>query len=298
MIEHASRNAVIQILKNATETLAVADCDTPRLDAEVLLAHTLGQDRSWLFAHPEDTLSPSQLSTYQALISRRAEREPVAYLTDQKEFFGLDFFVTPDVLIPRPETERLVELALQWTQAQSWRGVIADVGTGCGTISVALAMHLPRAQIIATDASPAALAVARRNAVRHNVADRICCVQSNLLAAVAGPLQLIVANPPYLNQSELATAPPEVAYWEPRVALDGGPDGLATIRHLLAMASGRLHPDGALLVEIGASHGADALKLAHRYFPEAAVEIVKDYAKRDRLLAVQCARKLAKALSL
>jgi release factor glutamine methyltransferase len=297
-MEHASRNAVIPILKHATETLAVADCDTPRLDAEVLLAHVLSQDRSWLYAHPEGTLSPSQLSTYQALISRRAEREPVAYLTGHKEFFGLDFIVTPDVLIPRPETECLVELALRWTQAQSWPGAIADVGTGCGTISVTLAVHLPQAQIIATDTSPAALAVARRNTVRHNVADRICCVQSNLLTALAGPLQLIVANPPYLSQTELATAPPEVAYWEPRVALDGGPDGLAAVRHLLAMASGRLHPDGALLVEIGAGHGTDVLKLAHRYFPEATVEIVKDYAKRDRVLAVRCARKLAKALSL
>ena len=172
------------------------------------------------------------------------------------------------------------------------------MGAGCGTISLTLALHLPQAQIIATDSSPAALAVARRNATRHNVADRICCIQCNLLAALAGPVQLIVANPPYLNQTDLATAPPEVAYWEPRVALDGGPDGLATIGHLLAMASGRLQPDGALFVEIGAGHGADALKLAHCYFPEATVAIVHDYAKRDRVLAVRCARKLAKALSL
>jgi release factor glutamine methyltransferase len=297
-MEHASPNAVIQLLKHATEALTVADCDTPRLDAEILLAHAMGQDRSWLYAHPEGTLSPSQLSTYQALISRRAEREPVAYLTGHKEFFGLDFIVTPDVLIPRPETERLVELALQWTQTRSWPGVIADVGTGCGTISVALAVHLPQAQIIATDTSPAALAVAQRNTIRHNVADRICCVQSNLLAAFGGPLHLIVANPPYLSQTELATAPPEVADWEPRVALDGGPDGLATVGHLLAMASSRLHLAGALFVEIGAGQGADALELAHRYFPEATIEIVEDYAKRNRVLAVQCARKLAKALSL
>lgn len=287
-MECASRNPVLEILKYATQTLVAVGCDTPRLDAEVLLAHVLGQDRAWLYAHPEHVLSSPQLSAYQALLSRRAGREPVAYLTGHKEFFGLGFIVTPDVLIPRPETERLVELALKRMATSSSPGTIADVGTGSGAIAVTLAVHLPQAHVIATDTSPAALAVAQRNAARHGVADRVFCVQGNLLAPLTGVLHLIVANPPYLSQAELATAPPEVACWEPRAALDGGLDGLAIIRHLLRMASSRLHPSGALLMEIGAGQRVGALALAHRHFPQATVEIARDYAGHDRLLVVRC----------
>jgi release factor glutamine methyltransferase len=275
-------------LQEATQTLTGAGCDTPRLDAEVLLAYVLGCDRAWLYAHPEHRLSPSQLSAYQFLISRRARREPVAYLTGHKEFFGLDFVVTPDVLIPRPETERLVELALQCGPTLPSPHLIADVGTGSGAIAVALAVHLPRAHMIALDTSASALAIARRNAARHGVARRVCCIQADLLAPLAGPLALIVANPPYLSQAELESAPPEVAHWEPRAALNGGHDGLAIIRHLLTMAADRLHAGGALLMEIGAAQGAETLRLARRHFPQAAVEIVPDYAGHDRLLVVRC----------
>jgi release factor glutamine methyltransferase len=288
---YASHNSALQTLKQATDTLAAAGCDTPRLDAEVLLAHTLDRDRAWLYAHPEQILSSYQLGTYQSLVSRRARREPVAYLTGHKEFFGLEFIVTPDVLIPRPETERLVELALQWVAATSSSPIIADVGTGSGAIAVTLAVHLPHAFVVATDTSPAALVVAQRNAARHGVADRVRYVQGDLLAPLAGRYTyFIVANPPYLSQAELAAAPPEVARWEPRAALDGGPDGLSVIRHLLVMAAERLHPGAALLVEIGASQGAEVLQLARRHFPQATVEIARDDAERDRLLAVRHAR--------
>jgi release factor glutamine methyltransferase len=285
--EHASRNPLAQTLKHASQILAAAGCDTPRLDSEVLLAHVLNQDRAWLYAHPEHVLPPTQSSAYQSLISRRARREPVAYLTHHKEFYALDFFVTPDVLIPRPETEGLVERAVQWAMATSWEGFFVDVGTGSGAIAVTLAVHLPQAQVIATDTSPAALAVARHNAARHGVASRVFPLQGNLLAPLSGPLDLIVANPPYLKAADLAGAPPEVAQWEPRAALDGGPDGLVVIRQLLDMASDRLGSGGALLVEISASQGSDVLELARRYFPQATVEISSDYANRDRLLSVQ-----------
>jgi release factor glutamine methyltransferase len=278
----------------------------------VLLAHSLGRDRGWLYAHSEYLLSPSQLSDYQALVARRANREPVAYLAGHKEFFGLDFIVTPDVLIPRPETEQLVEMALQVVRAGlvpiPRAGInhapmaIADVGTGSGAIAVTLAVHLPEAHVFATDTSPAALAVARRNAARHGVADRVHCVQGDLLAPLKTsppaplsaaergkrrPFQLIVANPPYLSQADLAAAPPEVARWEPRAALDGGPDGLAIIRRLLAMVTDRLCPAGALLVEIGAGQGADVLALARRYLAGATVEIARDYAGLDRVLVAR-----------
>ncbi len=276
--------SVDSVLREATHTLTFAGCDTPRLDAEVLLAHVLGQDRAWLYAHPEHLPSPRQLSAYRALVSRRAKREPVAYLTGHKEFFGLDFVVTPDVLVPRPETELLVEQALGWAERVPAPLTIADVGTGSGAIAVTLAVHLPGALVVATDTSPAALALARRNAARHGVAGRVHCVQGDLLAPLAGGFSLVVANPPYLSPADLAAAPPEVARWEPRAALDGGPDGLATIRRLLAVASDRLRPDGALLMEIGAGQGAEVLALARRHFPQATVEIAKDYAGLDRML--------------
>jgi release factor glutamine methyltransferase len=289
-MEYASRSPVLQILKHSTQALTTAGCDTPRLDAEVLLAHILDQDRGWLYAHPEHVLSAPQVHAYQALVSRRAEREPVAFLTGHKEFFGLDFVVTPDVLIPRPETERLVELALQWAKTSPSPRTIVDVGTGSGAIAVTLAVHLSQACIIATEVSPAALAIARRNLVRHGVANRVHCVQGDLLAPLLGALDLIVANPPYLSQAELVAAPPEVACWEPRAALDGGPDGLVAIRHLLEMAPNRLHPAGALLVEIGADQGAEVSRLASHYFPQATVEIARDDAKRDRVLVVRCSQ--------
>jgi release factor glutamine methyltransferase len=288
---YAAHNSVLQTLKQVTDTLAAAGCDTPRLDAEVLLAHALDRDRAWLYAYPEQTLSQHQLSVYQTLVSRRARREPVAYLTGHKEFFGLEFIVTPDVLIPRLETERLVESALQWMATTSPLPIIADVGTGSGAIAVTLAVHLPQAYVVATDTSPAALVVAQRNAARHGVADRVRYVQGDLLAPLAGRFTyFIVANPPYLSQAELAAAPPEVARWEPHAALDGGPDGLSVIRHLLLMAEDRLHPGGGLLVEIGAGQGAEVLKLARHQFPQATVEIARDYAERDRLLVVRHAR--------
>jgi release factor glutamine methyltransferase len=276
-----------KILRHATHTLAAAGCDSPQLDAEVLLAHALDQDRAWLYAHPDYTLSLTQSRAYQSLLDRRARREPVAYLTGHKEFYALDFYVTPHVLIPRPETELLVDRAIQYIETLSTSATIADVGTGSGAIAVTLALHLPQAQIIATDTSPAALVVARRNAARHGVASRVFPIQADLLAPLSQRLDLIVANPPYLNRDELCTASPEVAYWEPRAALDGGPDGLAIIRRLLAMASHRLASGAALLVEIGASQGYGVLELACRHFPGASVEIVQDYANRDRLLFVQ-----------
>lgn len=290
--EYVIRDSVAQTLLQAAKTLSAAGCDTPRLDAEVLLAHALGQDRGWLYAHPEYALAPDRLGAYQALITRRAGREPVAYLTGHKEFFGLDLVVTPGVLIPRPETERLVEIALQIpeTGARSDMMVIADVGTGSGAIATALAMHVRAAHVFATDISAAAVAVARYNAARHGVAGRVDCLQGDLLAPLRGTFHLIVANLPYLSRVDLAAAPPEVAHWEPRLALEGGPDGLAALRRLLASAANRLQPAGALLAEIGAGQGADVLALADQHFPRAMVEIAQDYAGLDRVLVVRLRR--------
>lgn len=288
MTDQAARQ-LAQVLNSAAHTLALAGCDSPRLDAEVLLTYVLGQSRAWLYAYPEYVLDRTQLNAFLSLISRRAGREPVAYITGRREFYGLDFVVTSDVLIPRPETEQLVEKAIQWLTVTSPSGFLVDVGTGSGAIAVSLAVHMPQAQVMATDVSLAALALAYRNAIHHGVVDRVHCIQGNLLAPLARGLHLILANPPYLSQAELAAAPPEVAEWEPRSALDGGPDGLATIRDLLRMASERLSPGGGLLVEIGTGQGAEVAKLAHHHFPGASVDVIRDYADLDRLLFVRLA---------
>jgi release factor glutamine methyltransferase len=164
------------------------------------------------------------------------------------------------------------------------------VGTGSGAIAIALAMHVPAVHIFATDISTAALAVARHNAVRHGVAGHVDCLQSDLLAPLRGAFHLIVANLPYLSRADLAAAPPEVVHWEPHLALEGGPDGLAAIRRLLAEAVDRLRPAGALLAEIGADQGAGVLALADRHFPRATAEIAQDYAGLDRVLVVRLRR--------
>ena len=276
-----------QALRQARGALAAAGCETPDLDAEVLLAHVLQCSRAWLYAHALDRLTAEQAAAYRSLVERRAGRQPVAYLVGHKEFFGLDFLVTPDVLIPRPETEQLVELALNLAPHRTARLFAADVGTGSGALAVSLAWHLPQARILAGDISAAALAVARQNAARHGVGERVLCVQADLLPARAGGFELILANLPYLSPADLRRAAPEVADWEPRLALDGGANGLAAVRRLLARAGESLRTGGALLVEIGAGQGTAVSELARRHFPQAAVEIVRDLAGLERILVVR-----------
>ncbi len=265
------------------QALAQSALDSPRLDAEILLSHALGITRVQLHAHPQGQLSPTELARYHQLIERRARREPVAYIVGHKEFYGLDLFVDERVLIPRPETELLVEKAIEIGQRQS---VVADVGTGSGAIAVSLAVHLPQILVYATDASPAALEIAARNCRRHGVEDRVHLLQGHLLEPLPEPVDLIVANLPYVSQAELAQLPPEINCYEPREALNGGPDGLDHIRRLLAQAGGHLKSRGIVLLEIGATQGQAVIALARRNFPAARVEIVKDYAGLDRVVIV------------
>jgi release factor glutamine methyltransferase len=278
--------AVAPVLAQARSDLRDAGCDTPALDVEVLLSHVAGQSRAWLYAHPEHRLTSAQLQAYDSLVRRRAAQEPAAYLVGHREFFGLDFLVTRDVLVPRPETELLVELALHMVPERRAPLMIADVGTGSGILAVTLAAHLPQARVLATDISASALPIARCNAMRHNVADRIVHIQADLLQPVSVTCDLIVSNPPYLRWDELPTISKTAPAWEPRVALDGGPGGLTIIRRLLAMAAQRLHPRGKLLMELGAGQGQVILGLAREHFPHAAAEIFKDYAGLDRVLVV------------
>lgn len=261
------------------------------LDAALLLAHVLDLPRAALLAHPETPLSAGQRARFAALVTRRAAGEPVAYLTGRHAFYDRDFLVTPDVLIPRPETEHLIEAALNWARERADRGAglrVVDVGTGSGAIAVTLAAHLPDASLHAIDCSPAALEVARRNADRAGVAGRIAFHQGDLLRPLleAGErMDLIAANLPYIPSADLDTL--DVARYEPRLALDGGPDGLDAIRRLLEQATDALAASGLALLEIGAGQGARAAALAENAFPGAAIAVLADYAGHDRLLRVE-----------
>jgi release factor glutamine methyltransferase len=221
-------------------------------DVEVLARHVLGWDRARLLANRRDAVPRTFIDTFTALVDRRADRVPVAYLTGTREFYGLDFEVTPDVLIPRPETELAVEAALEALAAPGSGGRVVDVGTGSGCIAVAIAATRPDAAVVAVDRSRAALAVARRNARRHGVGDRVAFVAGDLLTALSPrrPVDVVVSNPPYVPDRS-ADVSPDVARHEPASALYAGPDGLDAVRRLVAEAAPMLRPGGRLVVEIG-----------------------------------------------
>jgi release factor glutamine methyltransferase len=277
----AEIRTIAQALGWAARTLA-ASSPTARLDAEVLLAHALGWSRARLLAEGAAPLEPERRRAFAALVARRAELEPVAYLVGAREFYGLALEVTPDVLVPRPETELLVEAALERARG---RGAlrIADIGTGSGAIAVALAHRLPQALLDAVDLSPAALAVAARNAARHGVAARVRLLQGDLLAPLEQPVDLLVSNPPYTVLAEIDEG---VRRHEPHLALDGGPDGLALYRRLLAAAPPLVRPGGAVLLEIGATQGPAVAALARQLFPAAQIRVEQDLAGLDRVVTI------------
>lgn len=215
-----------------------------------------------MIARGRDAAPPDFESRFAPLVERRARREPIAHIVGHREFWNLEFDVTPDVLIPRPETELILEIATELaSEGLVWRRII-DVGTGSGCLAVSLAVEFPAARVTAADISSAALAVARGNAMRHGVADRIRFVESNLLENVSDTAELIVSNPPYLADGDVANLQPEVAKYEPRAALAAGPDGLAVIRRLFAAAPARLAAGGRLVVEFGFGQDAEVAALA------------------------------------
>ena len=240
----------------AAGTARLAHLPSARADAELLLMRAAGINRAFLLAHPDAPVTPEQLATYNQWIERRALHEPVQYITREQEFYGLPLRVTPDVLIPRPETEHLVEAAIERLPHNAPVS-IADVGTGSGAIAIAIAHALPQATVTALDTSPAALAVARHNAERHHLDNRIRFLESDLLAAVASEtFDAIVSNPPYV--SELEILEPQVRHFEPHSALFAGCTGLEIYQRLIPQASQCLKQHGWLLMEIG--HGQrDAL---------------------------------------
>ncbi len=265
-------------------TFLAPHIDRPQVEAELLLVHVLAQPRAYLWAHPEAALTSQQAADYAACVQRRAAGEPLPYITGQIEFFGLMFTVMPDVLIPRPETETLVEAALDWLEAHP-DAVAVDVGTGSGCIAVALTIQVPSLRLYATDISPAALQMARANAERHNVAEHITFLEGDLLMPLLEPVDLIVSNPPYVAEDEWDALPLSVRQ-EPRLALLSGADGLDAIRQLLQQACTRLLPSGLMLVEIGERQGKAAQALAQAAFPDADVSILPDLAGKDRVLKI------------
>jgi len=248
-----------QALTLATQQLATSEHlhTNAHRDAELLLLHTLQIPRTTLLAHPNRELSPTDEALYESHIARRLKNEPIQYITGQQEFYGLPLRVTPDTLIPRPETELLVEAVLHWASSQSPALRILDIGTGTGAIAFALATHLPAAEIVACDISAAALAVARDNAETLDLADRVRFTQSDLLAALTpeldagGLFDAVVSNPPYVPSADAATMQPEVVDHEPHLALFAGDDGLEVYRRLIPQAHAALRPGGLLAMEFG-----------------------------------------------
>ncbi len=259
------------------------------LDAELLLRHCLKLDRAGIYRRLDEELSAEQEQCYRQLVRRRLTHEPTAYILGHKEFFGLDFEVTPAAIIPRPETELLVELAIAFARLRTHGAplTIADIGTGCGAIAVSIAHALAGAHVIATDVSADALALAARNAERHGVSDRIDFRCGDLLAPLDARVDLVVANLPYVRTEDWLALPPEIRDHEPRDGLDGGRDGLQVIGRLLEQAPGCLAPGGLLLAEIGDRQGRAVARLAHKAFPRAIIDVRADLAGRDRVLVVR-----------
>ena len=313
-------------LKQGIAQLRGADVPSFTLAAELLLLHTLGRDRTWLYAHPEESVSEADAARFQKLLARRAAGEPTQHLTGKQEFWGLEFEVTPDVLIPRPETEHVIEIALDRLAVREIRAgrkqtltgeglQIADVGTGSGCIAIALAKELPGARILATDISDAALAIARRNAARHNFSERIRFVECNLFSdahvsdaetsavepqqpaplpgkvsaaneTLSSPFDLIVSNSPYIGRNEKDSLQREVREHEPEVALYGGEEGYELYADLIAQAGRHLKPGGLLVLELGHnSRPAVQPLLDTRNWTN--VGVTKDLAGIERVIAAE-----------
>lgn len=255
------------------------------MDAQVLLARVLGKTRAWVLAHPEAVLSINEDTILHAYLERLQKGEALPYVLGEWEFYDLVFSLTPQVLIPRPETELLVDEALKWLGAARPNRLACDVGTGSGCIAVTLAAHFPDLHVLAVDISLAALQVAASNAERHSVSGQIDFLQNDLLKGIGGHFDLICANLPYIPSPVLEGL--AVSKKEPQLALNGGLDGLDLIRKLLKGAPGKLTPGGLLLLEIEASQGKAVLELAREAFPGSNPKVLADLAGLDRLLAVE-----------
>ncbi len=272
------------LLARAVERLVAARDNTAQLDAEVLLMYLLGLTRAQLYSQLNNEVTEQTALEYAGLVERRVQGEPIAYITSHREFMALDFYVDRRVLIPRPETELLVEYTVKKLLEKGWineEHPIVDVGTGSGVIAIYLALRFPKARVYATDISPEALQVAEYNARHYEVLDRVTLLQGNLIEPVPESPRLVVSNPPY---TVLAQVEPNVARYEPNVALDGGSKGLGIYRELLSQIKARIMRPGLIALEIGSEQANDVSNLGRFFFPGAKIEVFKDYAGLDRVV--------------
>ncbi len=281
-------------LQSITRTLRGAEIADASLEAELLLGHVLGMSRTRLYTEPERPLTSTETERLRDVVRRRLDGEPAAYILGHCEFYGIDFYVDSGTLIPRPETELLVEEALELARRISHQGkrtIIADIGTGCGAIAISLALALPEARIYATDISPSALKVAEANCRRHGVSGRVELLQGNLLEPLPRAVDLIVANLPYVKDCEFIDLSPEIREHEPTIALAGGRDGLDKIREMLEQmrAKGSAYPsEGAayFLLEIGQGQGEMVTSLVNDCFPQAGIGLISDLSGIKRVVKV------------
>ena len=278
----------------ATRRLREVEIGTAQLDAAVLLSSVLGVNKAWLYAHPTRQMTEEEIVRYEDLVHRRMCHEPVAYLVGYKPFYGLDITVDNRVLIPRPETELLVERALAHLQRlihEGQRPLVADIGTGSGAIAIALAVNAPEVTVYATDVSSACIEVAEKNIWRYGVAEQVRLVSGHLMECITEPVDVVVANLPYIATADLANLPPQVRDYEPILALDGGGDGCDVLRsfvHSLAAPQGRekLKPGAVVFLEIGSDQGATVRAVVNQVLPDHGCNVLVDYAGLDRVVVI------------
>jgi release factor glutamine methyltransferase len=280
-------------LQWATNTFSTHDIDESHIEARVLLGYVLKLSSAEIYTQIDQSLSQSQLKSFKQLVNRRLRREPTAYIINNKEFYGIDFYVDQRVLIPRPETELLVEEAVHFVNDRENNPaypdspvIIADIGTGCGAVAVSLAILLPDINVIATDISRPALEVAQYNSQHHQVEKQITFLHGNLLDTLSKPVDLIVANLPYIASSDLANLTPEIREFEPLIATDGGDRGIDYIHQLLAQVKDKVRNNGCLLMEIGQGQEEQLYPIIDKYVPGAQIELVQDLARINRVIKV------------
>ena len=276
-----------EVLQQLESPMAAASIPDARLEAEVMIMNVMRVPRHRIYAYFEEEVPEEAERVLLQLVERRLKREPLAYIMGHKEFYGVDLLVAPGVLIPRPETEGLVEQTLFAAMIRMEAGsfIVADPGTGCGAIAVSLAIHLPATRIVATDLYETPLRVAAANVQRHNVADRVTVLQGDLLEPIPEQVDMVVANLPYIRSEAIDTLQQEIQ-WEPREALDGGPDGLDLIRRLLQQAQAKLKPGGAILLEVDPEQVNPIEAEVEGLFAGATVSVERDLAGLDRVLTI------------
>jgi release factor glutamine methyltransferase len=282
-VESITTKNVGQVTRSLTQWFTASR--TPYLDAQVLMAHITGKPRGWILGHPDYKLLPQQQLCLSEAISQLVHGVPLPYILGHWEFFNLDFEITPAVLIPRPETELLVEAAIKWLQSHPKRRRVADIGTGSGCIAISIAANLPNVRVTAVDISDAALEVAQKNAINHELTDQITFFHADLLNLPPSTFDLICANLPYIPTRTLHQL--EIFGHEPTLALDGGGDGLYLIRDLIYATPQYLAPGGSALIEIEASQGNSALEFTRTHIQNAEISLHADLSGNDRLLCIQ-----------